>query len=115
MQKAAQSSYETGKFVLYTRSLVFCLAKELSPFTILTSIKLLTLDKGYYRHRYSNFFLPDVFYTKWSFLVLREPKRLVSRMQSGVVHSFGMPIKPIGFLASMRYREGLLTCFFFFS
>lgn len=112
MQKAAQSSYETGKFVLYTRSLVFCLAKELSPFTILTSIKLLTLDKGYYRHRYSNFFLPDVFYTKWSFLVLREP---ISRMQSGVVPSFGMPIKPIGFLAGMRYREGLLRCSFYFS
>lgn len=54
MQKVAQPSYETkyGEFVLYTRSLAFCLAKELSPFTILTSIKLLKWDKGYYRHRY---------------------------------------------------------------
>lgn len=54
MQKVVQPSYETkyGEFVLYTRSLALCLEKEMSLFTILTSIQLLTWDKGYYRHRY---------------------------------------------------------------
>jgi len=50
MQKSCPT-YETGEFGK-TGSLAFYFARELSPFTSLTFIKLQSYYKGYYRQRY---------------------------------------------------------------